>query len=313
MAAISVPYRSRPNGNDADMQKPAANMLPDGRRLHLHHGPIDLVVEAVGDGRTAACQRIRDRFETVLQEMVDELDELRLPASTSRRLEGAIARRMQNAVLPLLPTFITPMAAVAGAVADEMVEIATAANDLDKVIVNNGGDIGFYLGPSRRLTAALAGSAGGRITVSASDPWRGLATSGWQGRSQSFGIADSVSVLANNAATADAAATLIANAVDLPEHPHIERTPASQLSPDSDLGGRMVTTNVGPLSSLETAEALDKGEAYAKILFERSIIGGAVLVLNHEVRCVGAGRRLTNICDDEKASGFQQSLSRSVH
>lgn len=295
------------------MQKPAANMLPDGRRLHLHHGPIDLIVEAVGDGRTAACQRIRDRFETVLQEMVDELDELRLPASTSRRLEGPIARRMQDAVLPLLPTFITPMAAVAGAVADEMVEIATAANDLDKVIVNNGGDIGFYLGPSRRLTAALAGSAGGRITVNASDPWRGIATSGWQGRSQSFGIADSVSVIAHNAATADAAATLIANAVDLPEHPHIERMPASDLNSESDLGSRMVTTHVGPLSAGDTAEALDKGEEYARLLFERSIIGGAVLVLNHEVRCIGAGRTLSNIQGADSGGGLVEDQNHSVH
>jgi len=295
------------------MQKPAANMLPDGRRLHLHHGPIDLIVEAVGEGRTAACERVKERFETVLHEMVDELDELRRPACSSRRLEGPIARRMQNAVLPLLPTFITPMAAVAGAVADEMVDVATAADDLDKVIVNNGGDIGFFLGPSRRLTAALAGFAGGRITVDASDPWRGLATSGWHGRSQSFGIADSVSVLAHNAATADAAATLIANAVDLPEHPQIERTPANELAPDSDLGLRLVTTNVGPLEAVDVSQALDRGESYANALLEQAIIGGAVLVLNNEVRCVGVGRRLTTNEEQGANDGFRSSKNRSVH
>jgi len=288
-------------------------MLPDGRRLHLHHGPIDLIVEAVGEGRTAACERVKERFETVLHEMVDELDELRRPACSSRRLEGPIARRMQNAVLPLLPTFITPMAAVAGAVADEMVDVATAADDLDKVIVNNGGDIGFFLGPSRRLTAALAGFAGGRITVDASDPWRGLATSGWHGRSQSFGIADSVSVLAHNAATADAAATLIANAVDLPEHPQIERTPANELAPDSDLGLRLVTTNVGPLEAVDVSQALDRGESYANALLEQAIIGGAVLVLNNEVRCVGVGRRLTTNEEQGANDGFRSSKNRSVH
>ena len=51
---------------------------------------------------------------------------------------------------------------------------------------------------------------------------RGIATSGWRGRSFSLGIADAVTVLAATAAEADAAATVIANAVDLPGHPAID-------------------------------------------------------------------------------------------
>ena len=65
---------------------------------------------------------------------------------------------------------------------------------------------------------------------------RGIATSGWRGRSFSLGIADAVTVLADRAAAADAAATIIANAVDLPGHPAIVRVPACELAPDSDLG-----------------------------------------------------------------------------
>ena len=67
---------------------------------------------------------------------------------------------------------------------------------------------------------------------------RGVATSGWRGRSFSLGIADAVTVLAATAAAADAAATIIANAVDLPGHPAIARRPASELEDDSDLGDR---------------------------------------------------------------------------
>ena len=84
--------------------------------------------------------------------------------------------------------------------------------------------------------------------IEADDPARGIATSGRHGRSFSLGIADAVTVLARTAAQADAAATIIANAVDLPGHPAILRCPAHDLQPDSDLGARLVTRDVGDLS-----------------------------------------------------------------
>ena len=73
----------------------------------------------------------------------------------------------------------------------------------------------------------------------------GVATSGRHGRSFSLGIADAVTVLARTASQADAAATIIANAVDLPGHPAVRRMPANELQPDSDLGARPVTRDVG--------------------------------------------------------------------
>ena len=83
--------------------------------------------------------------------------------------------------------------------------------------------------------------------IDADDPARGIATSGRHGRSFSLGIADAVTVLARTASQADAAATIIANAVDLPGHPAIVRCPANELQPDSDLGARLVTRDVGAL------------------------------------------------------------------
>ena len=82
----------------------------------------------------------------------------------------------------------------------------------------------------------------GKVTVRAHEPIRGVATSGRHGRSFSLGIADAVTVLAADAAGADAAATVIANAVDLPGHPAIKRVPASDLEPESDLGSRLITS-----------------------------------------------------------------------
>jgi len=116
---------------------------------------------------------------------------------------------------------------------------------------------------------------------------RGLATSGWRGRSWSLGIADAVSVLAADAAAADAAATLIANAVDLPGHAAITRRPAVELQADSDLGMLPVTVGVGHLAPPEIAAALAAGAGRARGMLERGLIAGAALFLAGDVRFVG--------------------------
>ena len=127
-------------------------------------------------------------------------------------------------------------------------------------------------------------------------PYRGVATSGWQGRSHSLGIADSVSVVAKDAASADVAATLIANSVDLPCHPSIERVPAKRLSPDSDLGDKRITTGVGSLSSAEVVSALNNGMKFAKATLERRLIAGALLALRSEIRHVGVANEIVSSC-----------------
>jgi uncharacterized protein len=116
---------------------------------------------------------------------------------------------------------------------------------------------------------------------------RGIATSGWRGRSFSLGIADAVTVLADRAAMADAAATVIANAVDLPGHPGIVRVPARELAPDSDLGELLVTQGVGKLSASEIDAALDAGMAVAESLLSEGLIHSAALHLHGESRIVG--------------------------
>ncbi|SEP76658.1 UPF0280 family protein [Thalassovita taeanensis] len=263
---------------------PQAVLLPDGRRLHLNHGPIDLIVGAEGDGAQAAQALATARFQTVLQELVAELPALRRPVDT-HPFDGSIARKMQAATVPFSPGFITPMAAVAGAVADEVLEALAAAPGLTKAYVNNGGDVAFFMAAGQSVTAAMAE---GRVTIDAAAPWCGLATSGWRGRSHSLGIADAVSVVARSAALADAAATMIANAVDLPDHPAVTRTPAHDLAPDSDLGARPVTVDVGSLTADEAHAALDRGTRLASDLLRRGLIGGACLSLNTFSQIVGA-------------------------
>jgi ApbE superfamily uncharacterized protein (UPF0280 family) len=193
------------------------------------------------------------------------------------------------------PEFITPMAAVAGSVADEMLAAMLAAADLDKAYVNDGGDVAVHLRGDATIAAAIAGTGHGladRLMIRASDPVRGIATSGWRGRSFSLGIADAVTVLAADAAAADAAATMIANAVDLPGHPAITRNPANEMAPDTDLGARPVTVGLGALTADEIAEALESGVAAAERYRQRGLIHAAALFLAGEARTVGVSSEI---------------------
>jgi ApbE superfamily uncharacterized protein (UPF0280 family) len=286
------------NRKHAQMIGPQANWLQDGKRLHLNHGPIDLIIEAFGEDAEcrAAYRQAMARFQTILPELVEELSELRRPAGKSlRRFTGPTARRMEDAVAPLSHDFITPMAAVAGSVADEMLAALTAGCKLTKAYVNNGGDSTLYLTEGHALTLAVAGTGHGfadRIVIRAEDGVGGVATSGWRGRSFSLGIADAVTVLARSGAEADAAATLIANAVNLPGHPAIARTPASSLAPDSDLGERLVTTDVGHLTAGEVEAALSCGLAVADNFRRSGLIHAAALFLGGHARMCGAPKLL---------------------
>ena len=200
---------------------------------------------------------------------------------------------MQAAVAPFAADhFITPMAAVAGSVAEEILGAMLRVALLDRAYVNNGGDIALHLMRGERFSVGLVdrpdsdGVMRG-MTIEADDPVRGIATSGRHGRSFSLGIADAVTVLAATASQADAAATIIANAVDCPGHPAITRLPANELQPDSDLGDRLVTRAVGELSQQDIAAALDSGAECARQLFDRGLIEGAVLQLCGDMIVVG--------------------------
>jgi len=271
--------------------------LPHQHRLHLQDGPIDLIVEAFGPPNEirAAYQTAVQRFVTVLDELCKELLFLRQPATRESSLpRGPVALRMMQAVKPYAKVnFITPMAAVAGAVAEEILFSMTHAANLARAYVNNGGDIALHLSLGERFTTGAIETREGKIaslfatsTLDASMPVRGIATSGWRGRSFSLGIADAVTVLAKTASMADAAATIIANAVDLPGHPQVTRIPARDLTPDSDLGDHLVTRHVGHLSEHEIETALDTGSIVAANLASRGLIHSAALRLAGETRIV---------------------------
>ena len=270
--------------------------LSDGR-WHFQHGPIDIVTGAQGDRAAVdgAHENAWLRLRSILGELVQELPLLRLPVQGICPLTGPVARRMWQACQPYKSSFITPMAAVAGAVAEELVAFYSAPG-IARAWVNNGGDIALHLAPSESVRIGLYADMAkldldalrggirtdGQFEVSSLLPVRGVATSGWRGRSFSLGIADSVTVLARTASQADAAATVIANAVNLAD-PRIRRRPACELKDDSDLGELPVTVDVPPLEPALVQQALRAGLKRAHTLRAAGLIWSAALICQNQI------------------------------
>lgn len=294
-----------------------------GGRLYLSHGPIDVVLRAWGAAEALrACYAAASRrFPHILPELCDELGMLRTPMHEGPRAEGPVARRMLEACRPFAAAFVTPMAAVAGAVADELMAHMTAAAPLDRAFVNDGGDIAVMVAPGHVLDVGVAGEysrgavplLNGAIRLDSASGIGGIATSGARGRSFSLGIADAVTTLARNAAAADAAATLIANAVNL-DSPAIGRRPASDLDPDSDLRRLPVTVSVGPLTPAEIETALAAGMRKALDCHQRGLIADAALMLSGETRTLGTAFLVGNGCAQiggDKRRRLQASRGKS--
>lgn len=297
----------------------------EGGRWHLNHGPIDIVAEAHGEAAAvaAAHESAWQRFGTVLGELVAELPLLRQPVGAACPLQGRIVRRMWQACAPFRAGFITPMAAVAGAVAQELIACYERPG-VERAWINNGGDIALHLAPGQSARVGLFAdlarfdpsdgaplATDGQFEIGAALPVRGIATSGWRGRSFSLGIADSVTVLAATAAQADAAATVIANAVNV-DDPGIHRLPASACKDDSDLGDIPVTTGVDILAPAQVRRALDAGAARAAALQRGGLVWSVVLVCQGQWRLVeplssqdpGAPRLAHRSADDAVGSVF---------
>ncbi len=261
----------------------AVQWLVTGQRLHLQHGPIDLIIEAEGDQSECeyAFKQAVSSFNGLLDALVAELSFLRCPVNSAENenhpFNGDVAKQMFNAVKPHAAQFVTPMAAVAGAVADHILAAMIQGRHLHRAFVNNGGDIALYLSEHASYKVGLVSDLvtahqQASITVNHHSPVKGIATSGWQGRSHSLGIADAVTVLAKKAASADVAATLIANAVNIPDSNKITREPAQSLMPDSDLGQLPVTTCVMPLSDAEKSQAVTAGLQMATQMKQRGLV-----------------------------------------
>ena len=277
-------------------------------------GPHDLAAVEAAHESAWAC------FVPLLDGLMQEWPVLRLPVQAHQPcpLQGSVARRMWQACLPWAAQhFITPMAAVAGSVAQSLIASYNRPG-VARAWVNNGGDIALHLMPGQSARVGLYADLArlpahgwgqdiqldGAFEVTHAMPVRGVATSGWRGRSFSFGIADSVTVLAATAAQADAAASMIANAVNV-NHPGIVRQPAHSLRDMTDLGDLAVTVDVPRLPANLVQQALQNGWQCARECQAQGLMAAAFLV------CQGQSMALTlgGAVDGEQVSFGNEALA----
>lgn len=237
------------------------------------------------------CLKVLAEFQGYLRRRVRELPAGRpLPPLVER------AARACRAV----DSGLTPLAAVAGAVADEVAEFALALG-ADRVVVNNGGDIAVRLSPGQTLGVGVKppdpeqgepSPLMGRLNLRGGDGVGGVASSGWQGRSHSSGVADLVTVWAVSAAQADAAATALGNAAQA-HGPESRSMPAQEIDPDSGLGDQKITTQVGPLPREKRLVALRGARDLARRLHGRGLIIGCLVLVQGEALLLDHGRRIS--------------------
>jgi hypothetical protein len=220
------------------------------------------------------------------------------------RLREPLALKMAASVAEVGDADLTPMAAVAGTIADAVADFLVGRGQT-RVIVENGGDVAVRIGDGEAVTVGIRPEvAEARIgQVIALGPERsswGVATSGLGGRSLTRGVVSAAMVVAGDAASADAAATAVANA-SLVEDDAIICRPAEAIDPHTDIPGLAVTVAVGPLAERVRDLALSRAIGRAEELIGRGVVFGAYAALQgKEVMTDFVAERLEGIPDTKR-------------
>jgi ApbE superfamily uncharacterized protein (UPF0280 family) len=225
----------------------------------------------------------------ILEQLANFLPVIKKKALTLKPEDSypKVVKEMISAVRVIDDPDFTPLAAVAGATSD-MVADYLLKTKATKIIVNNGGDIAI------RLREGHSAIVGLRLNLTRPDfnynvlieRDCGICTSGIGGRSFTLGVADGVTVVAHQAAIADAAATFLGNRTVVTS-PKVKRVLAESIYPDTDLVGVEVTHSVGALSDEEIDTAMNMGKAEALRLMESSLIYGAVISVKDHLDTIG--------------------------
>ena len=263
-------------------------------KLYIELGPTNLLVEVVDRDKNKIFNYIIENLPKMLWEISSEIKYLKMCSENNHCFKFDVTKKMYFSSKVFLPSFITPMVCVAGAVSEQLLENILSKFNPDKLLINNGGDIALFLNKKQSLKLLIANKNEIVLTLDGNKTRFGIATSGWRGRSFSLGIADSVTVIGNNACIADAAATMIANDINIVNHPNIERKKALEIDDHSDLKETFVTTFVGKLSEKEIEESLERGKKTAEKYINDKIILSAILNLKENYLFLGKKFPLTS-------------------
>jgi len=266
----------------------------DDRRIHIaegnraviaENGPMRLVIQAY-DGERAELQLAREAAQYGFSCLADVAADRTLLCRPHGTITSPPTRCSGQAMLAAVRNVgdadLTPMAAVAGTIADQVADWLFSKG-LSKIIVDNGGDIAIRTLPGQEVTVGLRPTVSSPqishlVRLQPSHRSWGINTSGLGGRSFTRGIASAVTAFGGCSSVADAAATAVANCC-LVDDPAIIQAPANSIDPTTDLGELPVTVQVGNLSDEACLAALKAGLAKGQELVERGLISGAFLVV----------------------------------
>jgi uncharacterized protein len=257
-----------------------------------------MFIEAWARGvlQTDSCKWAAEKAIEFLEQVASEWQDLKSPAGKIvKPPTNSIVYSMWESVRLVGDPDLTPMASVAGAIAESTAELLWSRG-MTRVVVNNGGDLAIRLGPGESLAVGIRPYVDRpdvtyRIVLTPELNIRGICTSGLGGRSFTRGIASAATVFAENAAISDASATAIANAT-LIASPAVKRIMAHSVDPDTDLKGVGITCSVGELTEGEIELALNQGVRRAEDLVEKALIIGACITIKGRMRCTEGISRL---------------------
>ncbi len=263
--------------------------LPGGRALLAENGPMRMVIQA-WEGkvpRLDLATEAADYAFACLARVAGQLAVLkRRPGAIDGLPPEPLAREMIKSVRAVGDADLTPLAAVAGTLADAVAD-RLFGQGLSRVIVDNGGDIAIRLAAGETTRVGLRPEIAHPeishvLTLDGRHSTWGVATSGLGGRSFTCGIASAVTAVARSASLADAAATAVANAC-LVAGADVLRVPAAKLDPNTDIPDLLVTVAVGDLTGPQRAEALSNALQRAEGLTQRGVIRGALAAVGKQV------------------------------
>lgn len=256
----------------------------DNGQILLDYGPVTMTI-LVEQEEELSYQTlgyyIFNTVNDILNELTSEINYLRNEVDTDCHLTGSVGTRMIEAVHQTGDTLLTPMAAVAGSVADATADALLRLNpNIKKISVNNGGDIAIRLKSGKKIRLLLPTGTRAWIELSEEMGIGGVATSGLGGRSLTMGVAESVTVFASKACVADAYATHFANSTHITSV-NVKEVYAEELDINTDIPGLRVVTEVKNLlkEEIEQAEQQLRYEVYSAIEQEKvyavvAVIGG---------------------------------------
>lgn len=232
--------------------------------------------------RQAALQGIR-----YLERIAQNWSRLRSPArEIDWRGDDGLVQSMIDSVKGIGDADLTPMAAVAGTLADGVADWLVEQG-MTRILVDNGGDLAIRLAPGETVSVGVRTDIRDPeithiLRLNDRSPEWGVTTSGLGGRSFTRGIASGVTAVALRASDADAAATAIANACWIAD-PAIRQVPAHTLDPGTDIPDLPVTIQVGKLSERALARAVANALDKANNLADRGRIVGALVAAGQVV------------------------------